>query len=142
MFLNILLLSITTILLYFGYIYKSFIMFIFTMIFDDLYYYFYKYKSHRMTFDEKREVYKMTFFIEDAEYKLVIPIEEMMENKQKILAISESQNKTENILKVMGPNYNFFGFKLTPKNIGMKQVSIWKDKKKFTFKDNELIILE
>lgn len=141
MFLNILLLSFTIILLYFGYTYKSFIMFIFCMIFDDLYYYIYKYKSHRMTFNEEREVYQMNFFIEDEEYRLVIPIEEIMGDKQKILAISQSQNKTEKILKIMGPNYNFFGFKLTPKNIGMKQVSIWKDKRKYTFEDNDQIII-
>lgn len=138
MILNILLLCTTIFLIYIGYTYKAIILFIFSMLFKDAYGLYYNYTNPKLKFREDRKAYTLNFFLEDEEYTLTIPVEEL-KNRDKILAISGSSNKTKYILKCMGPYKNFFGMNISPKHLGLEKVTIWKNKSKYIFSDDEFI---
>lgn len=136
MILNILLLLITIITIYLGYTYKALILFVGGMLIDDLYVFFYKFKSYKMTYNEHNNCYTLNFFIEDKEFSLIIPKENLKE-PEKILALSGSSNKTHYINKLLGPQQNFFCTGLKLKHTNLNKLIIWKNKKMFRFENPE-----
>lgn len=137
MFWNIIFLIVTIVILYIGYTYKAFLFFIGGMIFNDACGFIYKIRTPTMTFNEEQESYSMNFFVDKNEYILTVPVSEVTFN-DKILALSP-YNKTNFIKKILGPSGNMFGMKLTPKNIGLEKLIIWKNKVQYKFKETDLI---
>lgn len=139
MFWNIIFLIVTVVILYIGYTYKAFLFFIGGMIFNDACGFIYKVRTPTMKLNEKQESYSMNFFVDKTEYVLTIPVSEFTFN-DKILALTP-YNKTNFLKKILGPSGNMFGMKLTPKNIGLEKLIIWKNKVQYKFKETDLIDL-
>lgn len=129
----------TILIIYVGYTYKAIIIFILGMLIEDLCSFVYKYKSSKLIYKKERGSSSLKFFLNDQEYIIVIP-DTLEAPKTKVLAISDdSSNKTNYILKLMGPSSNFFGQKISPKNIGLKSIMIWKDRKPYKFDSDDII---
>lgn len=139
MILNIILLLITVLIIYLGYTYKALILFIASMVIDDLYIFFYKFKSYKMVYDKEKECYILNFFIEDKEYTFIIPKENIKE-PEKILALSGASNKTQYINKLLGPRQDFFSTGLKLKHTNLNKLVIWKNKKMFRFEHEDDIL--
>lgn len=122
-----------------GYAYKGILFFICGMVFNDACGFIYKVRTPTMKHNEEHESYYMNFFIDKNEYVLTVPVSEVTFH-DKILALTP-YNKTNFIKKILGPSGNMFGMKLTPKNIGLKNLIIWKNKVQYKFKENDLIDL-
>lgn len=140
MLLNIALLILTMIIIYFGYTYKAIIFFFVSMLIDDFYTFFYILKSYKMSYSPEKQIYTMKFFINKKEYMMIIPEEDLhYTEKSKILAMCNTSNETKFILKVLGPCKNFFGSNLKIKHLGFDNLTIWKDKKRYKFKEEDYL---
>lgn len=114
--------------------YKPIVFFFFMMIGNDVVKIYKKYKSPRTKKSTEKNCEYIRFFCKNNRYVVVIPEEVVHKNFTKILAISKSSNVTDKIIEAMGPNMDFFGFNVTPRNLGIKNpVTIWQNKimKKF-----------
>ena len=69
-----------------------------------------------------KDLYYIDYFYEDKNYRLVFPIKNY--NDINVVTINSPFNDTLNITKYLGPNNDFHGLKLTPKDIGYKDISI------------------
>lgn len=132
---NIILLLLGIVLLYLGKTYKALIIFIFGMCFDELYSFIYKLRTPHMYYNSNLKNFSLKFFLKGREYIMIIPESDIIV-PEKILAISNTSNKTDLILQIQGPCGNFFGNKITPKDLGMKNVKIWINKNRYNFNEN------
>lgn len=133
MFLNLVLFWITIIFIYIGYTYKSLILFVCTLLLDEVMRFTYKFLSAKCKFDEQLQTYSLKFFINNDEYKLVVDSSQI--KKPKIIALNNNRKYTDEIIKIIGPNYNCFGMEITPRKLGLNSghLSIWKDSNYFKF---------
>lgn len=138
MLLNIVLLTITFILLYLGYVYKGIIIFIVNFLIDDIIAFVYKLKSNKTKYYPERECHELKFFLHDIEYTLLIPDGQIIP-QNKILAMTKTEKQTDSLMKVMGPFKNFFGSEIKPLNLGLSRLTIWNDKKKYVFEERDII---
>jgi hypothetical protein len=69
-----------------------------------------------------KDLYYIDYFYEGKPYRLVFPIENY--NKTNVVKINYPFNNTLEIMKYLGPNNNFHGSKITPKDIGYKDITI------------------
>ena len=109
------------------------------MVFNDACGFIYKIRKPSMKLNEEQESYIMNFFIDKNEYILTVPVSDVKFD-DKILALTP-YNKTNFIKKILGPSGNMFGMKLTPKNIGLEKLIIWKNKVQYKFKEKDIIDL-
>lgn len=143
MILNIIFFSVTVVVLYIGYSNKAMLFFLVGMLVDDTMNVVRKIRKHKAVYSETNKSYSIEFLVDDLSYKLVIPENSIHLDQNKISAISDSKIVvTKEIRKVFGPEGNFFGFKIKPVNIGLKNVSIWNNKRKYHFEENDDIVFE
>lgn len=122
--------------------YKPIVVFFVLMISNDVVKIWKKYKSPKTKNSKNRQCEYIRFFSKNHRYVVVIPDEILHDNFMKILAISKSSNVTEKVLEAMGPNMDFFGFKVTPRNLGIfDPVTIWKNKNMKKFGVDEILNL-
>ncbi len=69
-----------------------------------------------------KDLYYITYFYEGKEYRIVFPIKKY--NDINIVKVNSAFNDSSEIMKYLGPNNNFHGSNLTPKDIGCKNISI------------------
>jgi len=69
-----------------------------------------------------KELYYIDYFYEGKEYRLVFPIKKY--NEINVVKVNSPFNDSSKIMKYLGPNNDFHSSKLTPKDIGYKNVSI------------------
>lgn len=138
MLFNIVLLTITFILLYLGYVYKGILIFIVNFLIDDIIAFVYKLRSNKTKYYPDRECHELKFFLHDIEYTLLIPDGQIIP-QNKILAMTKTDKQTETVMKVMGPFKNFFGSDIKPINLGLSRLTIWNDKKKYVFEERDII---
>jgi hypothetical protein len=69
-----------------------------------------------------KELYYIDYFYEGKEYRLVFPIKKY--NEINVVKVNSPFNDSSKIIKYLGPNNDFHSSKLTPKDIGYKNVSI------------------
>jgi hypothetical protein len=69
-----------------------------------------------------KDLYYITYFYEGKEYRLVFPIKKY--NDINIVKVNSPFNDSSEIMKYLGPNNDFHGSNLTPKDIGYKNISI------------------
>lgn len=147
MIISVLFLMMTVFMLYIGYTYKGVFIFIVGMLFEDTCKFIYKYKSPRCKYNKDRETYTLRFFLEDVEYKMVLP-KRVMKNRMdnsRLLAMSGSNNRTAYIRKVLGPGGNFFGANPTPAELGIvnsKYFFVWLEKQRYIFRHHDPIVFD
>ncbi len=69
-----------------------------------------------------KDLYYIDYFHEGKNYRLVFPIKNY--NEINVVKIKSLFNESSEIIKYLGPNNNFHGVKITPKDIGYKNVTI------------------
>ncbi|QIH04920.1 hypothetical protein [Dasineura jujubifolia toursvirus 2a] len=142
MFINIMLLVFTTIMLYFGYTYKAIITFIFTLFMDVIYNRIYRFNIAK-TKNINENTHKLNFLYKDEiEYTLII--KDIKEQKnvtiEKIIALDGYTNKSKELKAAMGPHYNFFGYVVTPNDLGCDTLLVWIGKTRYAFENNHPIV--
>lgn len=113
-------------------------MFIMGVIIDDVIGFIYKFRSYKTIYCPQRQCHILKFFMHDDEYTLLIPDGQLIP-QDKILAMSQNYNKTDLLLKTMGPCRNFFGFDIKPLNLGLEDLTIWFNKIKYYFREGDVI---
>ena len=69
-----------------------------------------------------KDLYYIEYFHEGKTYRIVFPIKSY--NDINIVKVNSLFNDSVEIIKYLGPNNNFHGVKLTPKDIGYKNINI------------------
>ena len=69
-----------------------------------------------------KDLYYIDYFHECKKYRLVFPIKRY--NDINVVKINSPFSESSNITKYLGPNNDFHGFKITPNDIGYKNISI------------------
>lgn len=136
--LNIFLLVLGIGLLYIGRTYKAMLVFIFGLCCEEICSFIYRFRTPHMYYNEITKTYSLRFILNSKEFIMIIPEQEIKENN-KIFAISNFRNKTDMVLKILGPCGNFFGTKLTPKDLGLDSLKIWVNKIQYLFNENSVI---
>lgn len=145
MFLNIFMLSITTLVLYIGYTYKAIILLIFTLVLDEIYKMFDNYKTPSTTRveDGDKKVDVIRFKHNEKRYVLNIPLDtDKTFRLPKIMALDGCSNKTNILLEAMGPHMNFFGYMLTPNDLGCETLLVWVDRVRYAFENKDCIVFD
>lgn len=135
---NILLLFFTIFLAYFGYKYNAVLFFVLSLVREQVINMIYKIRTPSMVHNIDDDNYQLKFLFKNKEYIMIIPNMDLT-LKNKYMALSGKTNKTEHLLKVMGPFENFFGSIVTPRDMGLTGIKIWKNTTKFSFEENEII---
>ena len=69
-----------------------------------------------------KDLYYIDYFYEGKIYRIVFPIKSY--NEINVVKVNSPFNDNSNITKYLGPNNNFHGSKITPNDIGCKNISI------------------
>ena len=69
-----------------------------------------------------KDLYCIDYFHEGKKYRLVFPIKSY--NDINVVKVNSPVNESSNITKYLGPNNDFHGVKITPNDIGYKNISI------------------
>lgn len=123
--------------------YYNIIRFLVAMMLNDAKHMFFNMFVKSLQFDKKTNTYSANFKLQGTHeiYNLVIP-NNIERQKLKLIALSDNKNVTKYILSCAGPNYDFFGFKVTPANLGLSNLKIWLDKNLFVYEIDEPISLQ
>ncbi|CCA61454.1 hypothetical protein AV955_gp097 [Diadromus pulchellus ascovirus 4a] len=138
MFLIIMLCCFLSWLIYMGYYYKNIIMFLSTALLNDAVRAWYikrvpKAKSENAS-------YRHTFRINNDKYTVVVPESQIKQGG--ILAMIGTTNCTKKLKQFAGPGYNFFGFDITPRQMGLDSeevLNVWKNRVRYTFTSDDVI---
>ena len=93
----------------------------------------------------KDNVYTVSFYLNGEKYKIPVVVPRFSFNKKQppLMVLNKSEDDiTQNILKYMGPNYDFYGMTLKPKHLNENSLNFMiEDGSEMTFLENDLMVL-
>lgn len=125
-------------LIYMGYYYKNIIMFLSTALLNDAVRTWYIKRVPKAKFENAS--YRHTFRINNDKYTVMVPESQIKQGG--ILAMIGTTNCTKKLKQFAGPGYNFFGFDITPRQMGFDSeevLNIWKNRVRYTFSSEDVI---
>ena len=93
----------------------------------------------------KDNVYTVSFYLNGETYKIPVVVPRFSFNKKQppLMVLNKDEDDiTQNILKYMGPNYDFYGMTLKPKHLNENSLNFMiEDGSEMTFLENDLMVL-
>ena len=98
-----------------------------------------------LTQTSKDNVYSVSFYLNGERYKVPVVVPRFLFNKKQppLMVLNKDEDDiTQNILKYMGPNYDFYGIALKPKHLNEKTLNfMMEDGSEMNILENDLIVL-
>ena len=93
----------------------------------------------------KDNVYTVSFYLNGVTYKIPVVVPRFSFDKKQgpLMVLNKDEDDvTQNILKYMGPNYDFYGMTLKPKHLNEKYLNfMMEDGSEMNILENDLIVL-